>query len=185
MCTTCTTQTQRTPWERVIDFHGHICPGVLIGYRAAVYALQEFFEKRDVDEELVTVVENDSCSIDAIQVLTGCTAGKGNLIFKNVGKQAFTFVNRISNQAVRLVMHYGIFDALEDRNAIISFLQHAPIDEIFEIQDLENYELPSKAQIFKTVQCEVCGEGVMESKARLREGKIICLGCSEEYTRGW
>lgn len=42
---------------------------------------------RDIDEEMVAIVENDSCAVDAIQVLTGCTLGKGNLIFRDYGKQ--------------------------------------------------------------------------------------------------
>jgi len=175
----------RSPLEIVKGFHGHLCPGALIGYRAALYALEELFEKRDVDEELVAVVENDSCSIDAVQALTGCTVGKGNMLIKNHGKQAFTFVNRDNNKAVRLALQFGVFDALEDRKAIMSFMQHAPIDEIFNIAYLPDFKLPDKAQIFKTVQCEYCQEGIMESKARMKNGKVSCLNCYEEYTRGW
>ena len=176
----------RSPLEIVKEFHGHLCPGALIGYRAALYALEELFgDQRDVDEELVAVVENDSCSIDAVQALTGCTVGKGNMLIKNYGKQAFTFVNRDKNKALRLVLQFGVFDALEDRKAIMSFMQHAPIDEIFNVAYLTEFELPDKAQIFKTIQCEYCHEGIMESKARLQNGKTVCLDCYQEYTRGW
>ena len=54
-------------------FHGHICPGLIIGYQAAVLAKELLEQKRDVDEELVAVVENDACGVDAIQWLLGCT----------------------------------------------------------------------------------------------------------------
>ncbi len=39
-----------------------------------------FSEKRAVDEEIVAVVETDACFSDAVQVMTGCTFGKGDFI---------------------------------------------------------------------------------------------------------
>jgi formylmethanofuran dehydrogenase subunit E len=50
--------------------------------------------QRAGDEELLAFVENDACGADGIQVMTGCTFGKGNFIFKNFGKHAFTLVAR-------------------------------------------------------------------------------------------
>jgi formylmethanofuran dehydrogenase subunit E len=55
------------------------------------------------DEEVVCIVENDSCSVDAIQSVLGCTVGKGNLLFHMRGKQAFSFYNRNTGKSVRLV----------------------------------------------------------------------------------
>ena len=37
------------------------------------------------DEEIVAIVENDACGVDALQCVTGCTFGKGNLIFRDYG----------------------------------------------------------------------------------------------------
>jgi formylmethanofuran dehydrogenase subunit E len=65
---------------QVVAFHGHYCPGVTIGYRAALIALRELGVERAQDEELVALCENDACGVDAVQALTGCTLGKGNLI---------------------------------------------------------------------------------------------------------
>ena len=56
----------------VVAFHGHICPGLIIGYRAAKLAAKELELHRDKDEELVAVVENDACGVDAIQSMLGC-----------------------------------------------------------------------------------------------------------------
>ena len=74
-------------------FHGHVCPGLAIGVRVAEFALKEFAD-RARDEEIVAIAENDSCAVDAIQLLTGCTLGKGNLILKDYGKQVYTFIKR-------------------------------------------------------------------------------------------
>ena len=78
----------------VIQFHGHLCPGLALGYRVAKAALRELKTDRPHDEELVAVVENDSCAVDAIQFVTGCTFGKGNLVFRDHGKHVYTFFNR-------------------------------------------------------------------------------------------
>lgn len=90
------------PFSEVVRFHGHLCPGVTLGYCAAKIAIRELRTDRDVDEQLVAIVENDACGIDAIQAVTGCTMGKGNLIFRNYGKHVYTFINRATNDAVRI-----------------------------------------------------------------------------------
>jgi len=64
--------------EQTINFHGHSCPGLAIGIRASELALSQL--ERASDEEIVAVVETDMCAVDAVQFLTGCTFGKGNLI---------------------------------------------------------------------------------------------------------
>jgi len=69
----------------VVRFHGHLCPGLAIGYRMTRAALAALGAGRAEDEDLVAVVENDACGVDAVQYLSGCTFGKGNLIFRDVG----------------------------------------------------------------------------------------------------
>src|SRR3990172_4604312 len=85
----------------VADFHGHVCPGLALGFRVSKLALNEL-GGRSKDEELVAMVENDSCAVDAVQVMTGCTFGKGNLIFRDYGKQVYTFIKRPSGKSIRI-----------------------------------------------------------------------------------
>lgn len=70
-------------------FHGHRCPGLATGIRVAEVALREI-GPHSIDEEVVAIVETDNCAVDAIQYLTGCTFGKGNLIHRDYGKNVFT-----------------------------------------------------------------------------------------------
>ncbi len=42
---------ERASLEEVIRFHGHYCPGVMIGYRAALGALDLLGVERAQDEE--------------------------------------------------------------------------------------------------------------------------------------
>ncbi|HEY6012281.1 MAG TPA: formylmethanofuran dehydrogenase subunit E family protein, partial [Nitrospirota bacterium] len=94
----------------VVQFHGHLCPGLSLGFRVAKAALRELGAERPQDEELVAVVENDSCAVDAIQFITGCTFGKGNLIFRDYGKHVYTFFNRRSGKGVRISEDYRGFE---------------------------------------------------------------------------
>ena len=89
-------------FAEVIRFHGHVCPGLAIGYRAALAARTYLGAERSQDEELVAIVETDACSVDAIQVELGCTLGKGNLIYRDLGKHVFTVVSWEKGKAVRI-----------------------------------------------------------------------------------
>src|SRR4030043_1528761 len=88
--------------DKTIAFHGHKCPGLVIGIRAAELALKRLADAKGKD--LVAVVETDMCGVDAIQFLTGCTLGKGNLIHKDFGKMAFNFYDSRKNIGFRAVL---------------------------------------------------------------------------------
>ena len=75
---------------------------------------------RAEDEELVAIVENDACGVDALQCVAGCKFGKGNLLFRDYGKQIYTIYCRSTRSAVRVHFHgKGIPEGLqEDRSAL-------------------------------------------------------------------
>ena len=83
-------------WEKCVAFHGHECPGLAIGFRASQIAADRLGEPMSAlsDEGVVCVTENDACGVDAVQFITGCTMGKGNLIYRPTGKMAFSFFCR-------------------------------------------------------------------------------------------
>ena len=87
--------------RRCIDFHGHLCPGLVYGYLVAREAVRLLALVRSEDEEVVAFPENDSCAVDALQVMLGTTAGKGNLIFRDYGKNAYTVLKRKARRAFR------------------------------------------------------------------------------------
>lgn len=197
-------------WEKSVTFHGHICPGLAIGFKAAQVGLKALGVERAEDEELVAIVENDACGVDAIQVLTGCTLGKGNLIYRDYGKQVYTFANRRTNEAVRVAVTPGLLDARDEEyrqlrekvfggtateaerekfgvkhREAAQWLLELPDEQFCQWKKIE-FELPGKARIFPSIICEECGEAVMEPRARIRQGKKVCLECAgEDYSRGW
>ena len=86
-------------YEEIIQFHGHECPGLAIGYGMATAAMEKLDSIR-AEDELVSIVENDACGVDALQCITGCTFGKGNLLFRDYGKNIYTIYCRSSRAAV-------------------------------------------------------------------------------------
>lgn len=53
-------------WNKCVAFHGHECPGLTIGYRAALYAIELLGLTFSDDEQVVCISENDACGCDAI-----------------------------------------------------------------------------------------------------------------------
>ena len=52
-----------------------------------------------------------------------------------------------------------------------------PEEEIFTVEEKE-IDLPPYAPIHESSICSVCGESVMETKARLRNGEPVCIACA-------
>ncbi|MFA5321304.1 MAG: FmdE family protein [Smithella sp.] len=190
--------------QRCVEFHGHICPGLIYGYRVANEAIRLMNLKRAVDEEVVAICENDSCAVDALQVLLGTVAGKGNLIIKDFGKNAYTVFSRSREQAYRFSRktHYdyqgrdkGAFKRLEetvadgsaseaDRKNLkrlkIGDLLARPFGEIFTTQELP-FEEPLYAPLAPSEACSVCGEMTMASRmVKLKDGRSLCVPCSQK-----
>ena len=166
------------PFEDVAAFHGHVCPGLAIGYVMSRAALRALADERAEDEELVAVVENDACGVDAVQYLTGCTFGKGNLIFKDYGKQAYTFYHRASGRAVRVVPAPRETPPGETREERLRWMLSAEEDEVVRVEAV-SIPAPAYARVRYSVTCAFCGERVMETRARVREGRIACIPCAE------
>ncbi len=168
-------------YDKMIAFHGHSCPGLAMGYRMTVAAMAFLAQYRSEDEELVAITENNACGVDALQFISGCTFGKGNLIFKDYGKQVYTFYARKTGQGVRVVLNQATIPAAirADRPAFIDWLLEADEAEIVSLQPVTIKE-PEKARVMASVVCEDCGEAVMESRICLQNGKNICIPCSEK-----
>lgn len=173
----------RELWEKAVAFHGHECPGLAIGFKACEAAFEKMGIGISDDEQIVCITENDACGVDAVQALLSCTMGKGNLIYRGTGKQAFSFYNRTDGKKLRVCLKVSRKDDV-DRTKWKEYLLGAPVDEIFSFSEPEIVP-PEKARLFQTLVCEVCGEGAPEHKMRIQNGKTVCLDCFETYDRGW
>lgn len=174
---------RRQLWDKAVAFHGHECPGLAIGVKACEAAMEKMQIGFSPDEEIVCVTENDACGVDAVQAILGCTLGKGNLLYRGTGKQAFSFFERKTGKKLRVYLK-GQKGPDMDRAEWQEYLLNAPVDEIFSFSE-PKFDLPEKAKIFPTVTCAVCGEGAPEHKMRLQDGKTVCADCFKDYSRGW
>lgn len=189
----------RETLDRVVDFHGHMCPGLAMGIQAAQIALDELGPD-DTDDALVAVVETDMCAVDAIQFMTGCTVGRGNLVHVDHGKNAYTFHGRKSGRAMRICARAGAWvrdpehsrlfakvlagEASVDEEARLWELHHRESDrllamdpgDIFDVSEVHD-AAPPKKQIHPSVACQQCGEETQEPKLSEREGRRLCPAC--------
>lgn len=169
-----------TDWEKCVAFHGHECGGLAIGYKAALYARELLGLTYSEDEQVVCIAENDSCSVDAIQVLLGCSVGKGNLLFHMRGKQAYSVYNRVTGQSVRLVMKPK--PAGMTREESFAYCQSRRPEELFDVKPT-TIPLPEEARLFDSRPCECCREITGGNWLRLVGGKLLCLDCCGSYDR--
>lgn len=193
----CTVPQERL--EALAAFHGHWCPGLAIGIRASELALNRF--PQDGGCDLAAAVETDMCGVDAIQYLTGCTLGKGNLIHLDYGKMAFSFFDRSSGLGFRAVLkqearadvdvelrelmqrvNQGTADEMERsraatlRRSLQDRFLRLPLEAMFSVQSLDR-EPPRPPRILQSLICEACGELTMESRTRRLEGRTLCIPC--------
>ena len=189
-------------FEDTVQFHGHECPGLAMGYRVALLALKEL-GLRAKDEELVAFVENNSCAVDAIQFVCGCTFGKGNFIFKDFGKQVYTFIRRPHSEAVRIAIKWEeppedpeteaiwvrytegdrsaeVIAVVQDRKARkMKTVLETEDSQLFEVKRI-TVEMPEPARIYKSITCAACGEKVMEPRTKGIGDQVLCIPCGKK-----
>lgn len=170
--------------KRTVDFHGHLCPGLMIGWRAATAAARALHINRAADEELVAVVENDSCSVDAFQFLLSTTFGKGNLKWLDHGKQVFTLIDRGRDKAVRVAFMGDHLktkgaDGATDREAFMQALLTAPDKELLDVREVPAAP-PDPARLEPPMVCARCGESVQKSRSVQAGDRTLCRPCAGE-----
>ena len=182
--------------DRVLAFHGEMCPALAMGILAA-----ELAEREVGTGDVHVVVEGASCSVDAIQVLLGCTVGRRNLVVADYGKNAYTFYRRSDGKAVRIASraeawdwgaeHRGLWEKLQigaatpAERARFHDLHQAqadrilatPPEELFTVTAVHQDAPPVQFSPLPTVTCSVCAEKVAEAKTRRLHGRDFCISC--------
>ncbi|MCD6358429.1 MAG: TraR/DksA C4-type zinc finger protein [Dehalococcoidia bacterium] len=190
------------------EIHGHFCPFLAVGVKAGWRAVTELRVNSAGMEDVVAIVETNSCFSDGIQVVTGCTFGNNSLIYRDYGKTAVTVARR-NGKGVRVSVKLKgeflnerepetmrLFQAVvaerkgseSDRTRLMEEWKRVGFDmldipdaELFEVRKVKA-DIPSYARIFTSVKCSVCGEDVMEPRVRMKSGKPVCIPCSgREY----
>lgn len=183
--------------------HGHYCPGLAMGVKAAARAVKELGVKSTGMEEIVAITEINNCFTDAVQMVTGCSLGNNALIYRDYGKTAFTLAKR-TGEGIRISTFYDrvrrerssevgeLWEKVvvkrqgneEERLRLTDLWRDysfkvlkIPDEEVLNIQKV-NIRVPSYARVFANAKCALCGEDIMEPRVRLKDGKTVCLPCS-------
>ncbi|MFL6163365.1 MAG: FmdE family protein [Jatrophihabitantaceae bacterium] len=189
-----------TAYSEVARFHGHECPGMTVGLRAAELAVARL-GRHSEDNELMATAETISCAVDAIQLITGCTFGKRNLVHLDHGKNAFSFWRRSDGAGIRVSAKPGsaayrgeeiwqLAEKVEDGTASadeqrrfgelqaarIQRILTAPAEDILLVEELQG-ELPERSRLQPTAACEGCGDQTSTAILHFHRGRMLCPPC--------
>ena len=164
-------------------------------------------------EDVMAVVECNNCFVDGIQAVSGCTFGNNAMIYRDLGKTAVSFFRRGQDKGVRIALKDffprgeeweakdeadRLFEkAVKERKELTSEeherfmelwkeaafrLMECPDEEVFSIREVTP-QAPEYAPILESIECSECGESVMETRIRMRNGQPVCMSCADE--RHW
>jgi len=190
-------------FDRCVEFHGHACPGLAIGFKAAWILMDRLGSQKAEDEELLAILESNACGADAIQVVTGCTFGKGNLIFKDYGKNAYSLASRKTGKTFRVCILLDVFSPNSEHLALFAKVQNdaaspeeiaqfraiqkgrirqildASPETLFKIEEILG-EIPEKAKVIQSVTCDSCQEPFRADFVHNVGGRKLCLACTDQ-----
>jgi formylmethanofuran dehydrogenase subunit E len=171
--------------EKAVNFHGHICGGIVIGTKMAMYAMKLLdMELNKKDKDLMVFVEIDRCMADAVQSVTGCSLGKKSLKHMEYGKFASTFYNVSTGKGIRITdVDANKDNSIEESTEeLIERFKNTKNEELFKVQNvkirLDSNELGGSHG--DRAFCSLCKERVMDNMHILRNGKIFCKSCAEK-----
>lgn len=186
-------------------FHGHKCPAMPMGLRVGTAALNALGVERAKDGQLMALVELGeqhcaTCFADGIQVVTGCTFGKGNIEKLNYGKWGLTVVDKKTNRAVRVTPKAEAMMANKESSffkdyrevgvpasqvpdqvvePLIQRVSNAPDDKLLNVSAVFEYQWEEAAHCFASFVCDRCGEMTVSPYGRNIQGKHVCIPCSQ------
>jgi formylmethanofuran dehydrogenase subunit E len=193
-------------FEAGLKLHGHKCPAMPLGLRAGAIAMNRLGVERSQDKTLLALVElgDDHCShcmSDGVQMVTGCTFGKGNIKQLGYGKFGLTLVDRATNRAVRVVplaeaqvqikrtpffQDYRVKGVPASKvpdeivDPLIERVFDIPEEGLFKVSEVFDYEAPATVENFHSFVCSRCGDMVVEPYGRIIGSHSVCIPCAEE-----
>lgn len=194
-------------FKRVADFHGHLCPDLVIGGKLCEY-VQKLMQPHCLQFGALSIVaENCTSALDAIQTVLGFTIGNQRLRFMDYGKHNYTLICRSERHSRRLSLRpltYGDeaqFDELEEnmrRNQValdeviyfqkclddrVAFLLDRSPETLFEVSAVPpGVHLPEMPACYRI--CRACGEPVLQTHAITRDRECYCVPCLQHSAGG-
>lgn len=169
--------------------HSHLCPRQILGVRIGLMGICSLqLEPNLHSKRIITIAETDGCFVDGLSAATNCTVGHRTLRVEDYGKVAATFIDTQSQRAVRVSPLLNIrrkacqYAPCEERHyfAQMQAYQTMPDDEMFAVTEIQ---LKDSIQSIVSrpglrVNCEACGEEIMNEREIIHEQTILCRACA-------
>ncbi len=175
--------------ERSMQDHDHLCPRQILGVRIGMAGMKALgFDEPPTKKQLLVISETDGCFVDGVIAATGCTVGHRTLRVDDYGKVAVTFVDTKTGRAVRVAPALDVrqkayaYAPDEPRHyfAQMRAYQIMPDEEMLAIQEVVLNtpvgEIISRAGV--RVNCDVCGEEIMNEREIQHDSLILCRACA-------
>ena len=192
--------------EYGFKFQGHKCPSMVMGLRAGAAAMNKLGVKRANDEELFLFVDvgRDHWAtdfVDGLQIITGCTLGKGNIKRTHKGKLSFVLIDTKKNKAIRVVPRAEAVLSFRKTNffqryrrkgipasevppeivePLIEFVMNTPEEKLIKISDVFDYNFNLEPRSFNSFVCEECDEIIIEEYGRIKGDRMVCMDCASK-----
>lgn len=175
----------RNDLEKIINFHGYLSSGALIGYQMLNIAKRELDIKED--EKIYVTCETFNCVPDPFQILRGSTIGNKGLKVEDYDKMAVT-INKAAGKGEEHIKGIRVFlDAkkTEKYPRLHDWYMNydkVPHEEVLPIlldagEDLYSWEfveieVPQKKKK-NVLICQMCGESFVSW-----DNEPVCIPCS-------
>lgn len=175
----------------------HLCPRQVLGARiglAGIAALNLDLPHTPVsmsfqqDKRLLVILESDGCFADGVESATGCSIGHRTLRIEDYGKIAATFIDTKTEQAIRISPQHDIrerafaFATAESRHYFAQLAAYQSIPTEALLTTVEVRLTTSVRQLISRpgirVQCEQCGEEIINEREVTVNGHRFCHTCS-------
>ncbi len=169
--------------------HSHLCPRQILGVRLGLAGMNVLaFDEPPTKKRLLVIVESDGCFADGVIAASDCTVGHRTLRVEDYGKVAATFVDTQTERAVRVAPRLDIRELAcsciqsEPRHyfAQMQAYQIMPDEEMFVITEVQ-LATPIKDILSRPgvrVNCDVCGEEIINEREVHTEGLTLCRACA-------
>ena len=193
-------------FEAGLTLHGHKCPAMPMGLRVGAAAMNKLGVERAKDGQLIALVEIGenhcaTCFADGVQMITGCTFGKGNIKKLHYGKWGVTLIDRKSGRAVRVTPKAEAMAAnkqtdffqkyrmkgvpasqvpAEVVDPLVERVMSAPEGQLLKVGEVFERKWEDVPHSFDSFVCELCGEMTVEPYGRVLGDKKVCIPCREK-----
>lgn len=175
--------------DKSMQDHDHLCPRQILGVRIGLAGMKALgFAEPPKKKQLLVIAETDGCFVDGVIAATDCTVGHRTLRIEDYGKVAATFVDTKTGQAVRVAPALDVRERAyayapdEPRHyfAQMQAYQVMPDEAMFSIREIvlntPMLEVVSRAGV--RVNCDLCGEEIMNERGIRHDGFTLCRACA-------